>query len=172
MPIPDMLFIDDKLGEHAGEKSSSELATVLMALWYRHCNLGHARHHNQERVLGEGQSAREAWSMVYWREDFWEDSQRHAGWKWEVEGHLIPHLLSCLGRPWGGVLCGSGGPQGSAGEASEISSIQGTGQGVMETCGVQTKQQQQTPRYEGIWWRQQQQGVSACLPASKVSGET
>lgn len=54
MPIPGMLFIDGKLGERAGGESSSELATVLMASWYKGVELGIANLDIRDIIIESG----------------------------------------------------------------------------------------------------------------------
>lgn len=54
MPIPGILFIDGKLGERAGGESSSELATVLMASWYKGVELGIANLDIRDIIIDSG----------------------------------------------------------------------------------------------------------------------
>lgn len=49
-----MLFTDGRLGERAGGESSSELATVLMASWYRGVELGIANLDMRDIMMERG----------------------------------------------------------------------------------------------------------------------
>lgn len=49
-----MLFIGGRLGERAGGESSSELATVLMASWYRGVELGMANFDILDIIMESG----------------------------------------------------------------------------------------------------------------------